>query len=114
MNSEFRLGSQGVVGIKEGWMFSLASNGGSVVVPAHGQHQPREGDPGASILCRSFVLLAVAGSNLLLAHVPLQLGGRVGSGGDALELEVLAGRGRDFNRASIVTNALDDNFAWWL
>ncbi len=113
MNGEFRLGSQGVVGIRESRMFSLTSNGGTVVFPAHRQHQSREGDPGSCILCRSLVLLAVSGGNLLLAHVPLQLGGRVGAGGDALEFEVLPGRGRDLNRAGIVTNALDDDLAWW-
>ncbi len=113
VNGEFRLSSQGVVGILEGRMFSLATNGGTVVLPANGQHQSREGDPCSSVLRWSLVLLAVAGRYLLLAHVPLQLGGRVGSGSDALELKVLSGCGRDLDGASIVADTLDDNFAWW-
>ena len=92
-------------------MFSFATNSGSVVVPADGQHQPGQGDPGPGVLRRPLVLLAVPGCDLLVAHEPLQLGRRVGASGDALQLEVLARSGRDLRGAGVVTDALDDNFA---
>ncbi len=93
-------------------MDSFAPNGGSVIVPADGQYQSGERNPGSSVLRRPLVLLAVAGCDLLVAHEPLQLGRRIGAGRDAFQLKVFAGGRRDLDGAGVVSNSLDDNFAW--
>ena len=93
-------------------MDSFAPNGGSVIVPADGQDQSGERDPGSRVLRRPLVLLAVAGSDLLVAHEPLQLGRRISAGRDAFQLKVFAGGRSDLDRAGVVSNSLDDNFAW--
>ena len=105
---------QGACFLKQGRMISLATNGGAVVIPANRKYQSRQGDPGPGILCRSLVLLAMSGRNLLVAHVPLELGWRVSSCGNAFKFEVFTGRGSDLNWAGIITHALDDYLAWWL
>lgn len=110
MNGKPGLGDERGLGF-ECQMFSFAADSGSVVVPADWQHQPGQGDPGPGVLRRPLVLLAVARCDLLVAHEPFQLGRRVGARGDALQLQVLAGSGRDLGGAGVVSNALDDNFA---
>ena len=110
MNGELGLGDKRGLGF-ECQMLSFAPNSSSVIVPADRKHQPGQGDPGPGVLRGSLVLLAVPGRDLLIAHEPLQLGRRVGTGGDALKLQVLSGSCRDLGGAGVVADALNDDFA---
>ncbi len=111
MDSEFRFSVEGGLGF-QGRVLCLAPNDGSIIVTADRQNKSGQRDPGSGVFRRSLVLLAVPGGYLLIAHEPLQLGGWVGPGGDALQLQVLPGCGGDLGGAGVVSNTLDDHLAW--
>ena len=111
MDGEFRFSVEGGLGF-QGRVLGLAPNDGSIVVTADRQDKSGQGDPGPGVFRGSLVLLAVTGGYLFVAHEPLQLGGGVGPGGDALQLQVLPGCGGDLGGAGVVSNTLDDYLAW--